>query len=236
MPTVLHTTSIWLTVVLAVQRYVYICHPVTARRYCSIRNVVRGRKCFVCVCDCVFLMSALEEDGCVHRSLARGSIYPSNDCLQFQLVEIIEIDKMKQNAIWWKYNQMIWNCFKKLRSAFVTFHGPFSFSQFWIVQSVVRKDTLEWKKYQRLIFLNHFRCTSDTFHLCHFTNSALFRNWVLLPGLSFKNQQHGNSFDMRGIKFEVDQIVGIGLLYFILFRLWSFWEASNRQHHEDPQV
>lgn len=39
-PTVFHTASIWLTVTLAVQRYVYICHTAAARRFCTIQNVV----------------------------------------------------------------------------------------------------------------------------------------------------------------------------------------------------
>ncbi|XP_061164130.1 sex peptide receptor-like [Saccostrea echinata] len=39
-PTIFHTASIWLTVTLAIQRYVYICHTATARRFCTIQNVV----------------------------------------------------------------------------------------------------------------------------------------------------------------------------------------------------
>ncbi|XP_062599548.1 sex peptide receptor-related protein 2-like [Saccostrea cucullata] len=39
-PTIFHTSSIWLTVTLAIQRYVYICHTATARRFCTIQNVV----------------------------------------------------------------------------------------------------------------------------------------------------------------------------------------------------
>ena len=43
-PTVFHTASIWLTVGLAAQRYIYICHPLKARTWCSstIPNVIRG--------------------------------------------------------------------------------------------------------------------------------------------------------------------------------------------------
>lgn len=39
-PTVFHTASIWLTVTLALQRYVYICHTAAARRFCTIQNVI----------------------------------------------------------------------------------------------------------------------------------------------------------------------------------------------------
>src|SRR6218665_1637137 len=41
LPTVFHTASIWLTVVLAVQRYIYVCHPIAAKRLCTIQNVVK---------------------------------------------------------------------------------------------------------------------------------------------------------------------------------------------------
>lgn len=39
-PTIFHTASIWLTVTLALQRYVYICHTAAARRFCTIQNVI----------------------------------------------------------------------------------------------------------------------------------------------------------------------------------------------------
>ncbi|XP_022700716.1 sex peptide receptor-like [Varroa jacobsoni] len=39
LPNAFRTTSIWLTVLLAVQRYIYICHPTTARTLCTVPNV-----------------------------------------------------------------------------------------------------------------------------------------------------------------------------------------------------
>ena len=39
-PTIFHTASIWLTVTLAVQRYVYVCHSLKAKRWCTIKNVI----------------------------------------------------------------------------------------------------------------------------------------------------------------------------------------------------
>lgn len=39
-PTIFHTASIWLTVTLAVQRYIYICHSLQARRWCTMQNVL----------------------------------------------------------------------------------------------------------------------------------------------------------------------------------------------------
>ncbi|XP_052803631.1 sex peptide receptor-like [Mya arenaria] len=41
-PTIFHTASIWLTVGLAAQRYIYICHSLQARTWCTIPNVLRG--------------------------------------------------------------------------------------------------------------------------------------------------------------------------------------------------
>ena len=40
-PTVFHTSSIWLTVVLAVERYIYICHPLAAKRICTVSSSIR---------------------------------------------------------------------------------------------------------------------------------------------------------------------------------------------------
>lgn len=42
MPTIFHTASIWLTVGLAVQRYIFICHSLHARTWCTIPNVIRA--------------------------------------------------------------------------------------------------------------------------------------------------------------------------------------------------
>lgn len=41
-PTIFHTSSIWLTVLLAVQRYIYICHPIAAKRLCTLTGSVRA--------------------------------------------------------------------------------------------------------------------------------------------------------------------------------------------------
>ena len=39
-PTMCHTASIWLTVGLAFQRYIYICRQTVAKRLCTVRNAV----------------------------------------------------------------------------------------------------------------------------------------------------------------------------------------------------
>ena len=38
LPSIFHTTAIWLTVYLAAQRYIYICHAKLVRSYCTIRR------------------------------------------------------------------------------------------------------------------------------------------------------------------------------------------------------
>ena len=40
-PSTFHTASIWLTTTLAVQRYIYVCRALTARRLCTVPNFVR---------------------------------------------------------------------------------------------------------------------------------------------------------------------------------------------------
>jgi thyrotropin-releasing hormone receptor len=41
LPTVFHTASVWLTVALAVQRYIFVCRSLDARRWCTVRNSLR---------------------------------------------------------------------------------------------------------------------------------------------------------------------------------------------------
>ncbi|KAB0792219.1 hypothetical protein PPYR_14178 [Photinus pyralis] len=43
-PNMFHTASIWLTLALAVQRYIYVCHAPLARKFCTMPNVY---KCLV---------------------------------------------------------------------------------------------------------------------------------------------------------------------------------------------
>jgi hypothetical protein len=42
LPTIWHTTSIWLTVALAIQRYIYVRYPARAKRLCTVSNAVRA--------------------------------------------------------------------------------------------------------------------------------------------------------------------------------------------------
>nr|AKQ63080.1 MIP receptor 1 [Platynereis dumerilii] len=41
-PTMFHTASIWLTMALAFQRYVYVCHSLKAKQWCTIPNVLKS--------------------------------------------------------------------------------------------------------------------------------------------------------------------------------------------------
>ncbi|KAH1003619.1 hypothetical protein HUJ04_003509 [Dendroctonus ponderosae] len=41
LPNLFHTASIWLTLILAVQRYIYVCHAPLARRFCTMPNVYK---------------------------------------------------------------------------------------------------------------------------------------------------------------------------------------------------
>lgn len=56
-PTIFHTASIWLTVGLAAQRYIYICHSLQARTWCTIPNVIRG----TLICYVVAIISQLTK-------------------------------------------------------------------------------------------------------------------------------------------------------------------------------
>jgi thyrotropin-releasing hormone receptor len=42
LPTAFHTASVWLTLTLASQRYLYVCHAQRAQRYCTVRNALRA--------------------------------------------------------------------------------------------------------------------------------------------------------------------------------------------------
>ena len=41
LPTVFHTASVWLTVALATERYLQVCHMLLAKNICTIRNMIR---------------------------------------------------------------------------------------------------------------------------------------------------------------------------------------------------
>ncbi|CAG2122865.1 unnamed protein product, partial [Medioppia subpectinata] len=53
-PAFFHTASIWFTLLLAGQRYIYICHPTTARTWCTTPRVIRA------ICT-IFLLALLHQ-------------------------------------------------------------------------------------------------------------------------------------------------------------------------------
>ncbi|VDO18681.1 unnamed protein product [Heligmosomoides polygyrus] len=53
LPSVFHTTAIWLTVYLAIQRYIYICVPTLVRRFCTMS---RSKEAIFAICIASVLM------------------------------------------------------------------------------------------------------------------------------------------------------------------------------------
>ena len=46
-PQIFHTASNWLTLALAVQRYIYVCHPPLAKRFCTVPHARVMVSCLV---------------------------------------------------------------------------------------------------------------------------------------------------------------------------------------------
>lgn len=53
LPTMFHTISIWLTFTLAIQRYIYLCHSLRAKKLCTIQRTAHT---VVGLCLCSFIM------------------------------------------------------------------------------------------------------------------------------------------------------------------------------------
>ena len=49
MPQIFHTASIWLTLLLALQRYIYVCHATMARTWCTISRTKKAVACTIVV-------------------------------------------------------------------------------------------------------------------------------------------------------------------------------------------
>ncbi|CAF3744488.1 unnamed protein product [Rotaria socialis] len=45
LPFIFHTCSIWVTVVLAIQRYIYVCHSGKAKHWCTVRMALKAIAC-----------------------------------------------------------------------------------------------------------------------------------------------------------------------------------------------
>ena len=66
-PNLFHTASIWLTLALALQRYIYICHPILARTWCTSQGINK-------VVFWIFLLAGLHQ-----AAQPFASIYVSRD-------------------------------------------------------------------------------------------------------------------------------------------------------------
>ena len=55
LPQIFHTASIWLTLALAMQRYIYVCHALAARSWCTM---IRTRKAVALIYFFAFLHQA----------------------------------------------------------------------------------------------------------------------------------------------------------------------------------
>ena len=55
LPQIFHTASIWLTLALAMQRYIYVCHALAARSWCTMN---RTRKAVALIYFFAFLHQA----------------------------------------------------------------------------------------------------------------------------------------------------------------------------------
>merc|ERR1719414_1500292 len=55
LPQIFHTASIWLTLALAMQRYIYVCHALAARSWCTMN---RTRKAVALIFFFAFLHQA----------------------------------------------------------------------------------------------------------------------------------------------------------------------------------
>ncbi|CAF1007199.1 unnamed protein product, partial [Didymodactylos carnosus] len=45
LPFIFHTCSIWITVALAIQRYIYVCHSEKAKQYCTLTMALKAIAC-----------------------------------------------------------------------------------------------------------------------------------------------------------------------------------------------
>ncbi|XP_055867246.1 sex peptide receptor-like isoform X2 [Biomphalaria glabrata] len=61
-PTIFHTASIWLTMALAIQRYIYVCHSFKARSWCTIRNVIYGTVAIYVIATLSQILRFFEND------------------------------------------------------------------------------------------------------------------------------------------------------------------------------
>ena len=65
-PQIFHTASNWLTLGLAVQRYIYVCHVHIAKRFCTVANARLGVMCVMGLAVMHMVPRALDREYSIH--------------------------------------------------------------------------------------------------------------------------------------------------------------------------
>jgi len=125
-----HTVSVWLTVTLAVFRYIAVCHHTLARRVCTLRHARLAAGCIVVaavvVCVPTYLMyqprqlstsaAAAEPSAVNNRTVGAGLAVgygvraPQNLSVVFVDKEIKRIFSLSLNTCWCEASNAIYKC------------------------------------------------------------------------------------------------------------------------------
>lgn len=101
-PTIFHTASIWLTMALAIQRYIYICHSFQARKWCTMQNVLIGTAIIYAISTLSQVCRFVEED--YIEMPTSSNIYPNktiNACFK-RLKPWFQLNiNVYFNMYWW---------------------------------------------------------------------------------------------------------------------------------------
>ncbi|KPJ03732.1 FMRFamide receptor [Papilio xuthus] len=113
-PAMFHTASIWLTLALAVQRYIYVCHAPVARTWCTMPRVM---KCLIYIGIAAFLHQLprfLDRQYVPHITVWRGHFEEvcriemapwvhalSLDETHGNIKEILRTNIVRQSLPWW---------------------------------------------------------------------------------------------------------------------------------------
>jgi hypothetical protein len=101
-PTIFHTASIWLTMALAIQRYIYICHSFQARRWCTMQNVLTGTAIIYAIATLSQVCRFVEED--YIEIPMPSNIYPNktvNACVKVLKPWFLENMDVYYNMYFW---------------------------------------------------------------------------------------------------------------------------------------
>jgi hypothetical protein len=65
-PQIFHTASNWLTLALALQRYIYVCHVHIAKTFCTVANARFGVMCLLSLAFMHMVPRALDREYSIH--------------------------------------------------------------------------------------------------------------------------------------------------------------------------